>query len=52
MHEITIAEITNLKSGYLRKRAGGRVIAASDRRSLLTERLALRADGRASGYYA
>jgi hypothetical protein len=32
--------------------AGGRVIAASDRRGLLTERLALRTDGRTSGYYA
>jgi len=32
--------------------AHGRVIAASDRRGLLTERLALRTDGRTSGYYA
>jgi hypothetical protein len=32
--------------------AEGRVIAASDRRGLLTERLALRTEGRESGYYA
>jgi hypothetical protein len=32
--------------------ADGRVIAASDRRGLLTERLALRTEGRESGYYA
>jgi hypothetical protein len=49
---LRLSDVERARTRALRLDADGRVIAASDRRGVLTERLALRTDGQASGYYA